>query len=192
MNTTRVNIYISAVADRPDHFIVGVYSGDLCSDITKTFADQPAAEHYAAGVAAGLRACGRSCEVVIDVTEEPTASEDDADLLDFGSFDAWAQEREGRTVAEPEADPVERRLAFHPTPARHSMRSTPSTMPRGWSTGAASSSAGGDPRAATSVACSTRRISARRCALVWLVVPGPASIACMARPTPTSARPCRR
>lgn len=115
MHSPRINIYVSAVAERPNHFVVGVadqhYSGDLCSDITKTFTDQSTAEHYAAGVAAGLRACGRPCEVVIDVSEEETVSEDDADLLDFASFDAWAAERAEARAAGPEVDAVSARLA---------------------------------------------------------------------------------
>lgn len=86
-------------------------SADLALNIERSFASQSAAEHYADGVAAGLRACGRTVEISIDVPEEPTISEDDADLLDFGSFDAWAQDRAVARAETPEADPVAARLA---------------------------------------------------------------------------------
>lgn len=72
------------------------------------FADQSAAEYYAAGVAAGLRACGRSCEVVIDVPEDDASADD---LLDMGALDAWAQRAGGHAGEAAEVDPVERRLA---------------------------------------------------------------------------------
>lgn len=72
----------------------------------RTFIDQPSAEHFAAGVAAGLRACGQPCEIVIDLP-----SEDDADLLDFGSFDEQAWAAAERRAVGPEVDAVSARLA---------------------------------------------------------------------------------
>ena len=112
MNAARLTITVSLT--RAGSFVVypePAISADLALSIERTFADQPAAEHYADGVAAGLRACGRTVDISIDVPEEPTVSEDDADLLDFASFDAWAAERaEARTVG-PEVDAVSARLA---------------------------------------------------------------------------------
>lgn len=91
-------------------FIVHAPNDRLAMDraIRRQFADQSAAEHYAAGVAAGLRACGRSCEVVIDVPEDDASADD---LLDMGALDAWAQRAGGDAVEAAEVDPVERRLA---------------------------------------------------------------------------------
>ena len=129
----------------PTSFLV---DGRPVMEATCGFDDQSAAEHHAAGVAAGLRACGRSCEVVIDVPEETPAgnvgadgdhddrwqagvcayicegssdgrvtaadvpeADDAEDMLDMGALDQWAQQRADRTAIDPEADPVERRLA---------------------------------------------------------------------------------
>lgn len=80
---------------------------DFDLSINRTFDDQRAAEHYADGVANGLRACGHTARV--DLSALP--SEDDADLLDFASFDAWAQDRAIARAETPEADPVAARLA---------------------------------------------------------------------------------
>ena len=112
MNAARLTITVSLT--RAGSFVVypePVISADLALSIERTFADQPAAEHYADGVAAGLRACGRTVDISIDVPEEPTVSEDDANLLDFASFDAWADERGEARAAGPEVDAVSARLA---------------------------------------------------------------------------------
>lgn len=87
----------------------GVPTFDLLhlSPMERLFDDQRAAEHYADGVANGLRACGHT--VRVDLSALP--SEDDADLLDFASFDQWAQDRAVARAETPEADPVARRLA---------------------------------------------------------------------------------
>ena len=113
MNAARLTITIERTSAA--HLAVIAPSGFLADGRTimtaKTFADQPAAEQYADGVAAGLRACGRIVDISIDVPEEPTVSEDDADLLDFASFDAWAAERAEARTAGPEIDAVSARLA---------------------------------------------------------------------------------
>lgn len=80
-------------------------------DAVRYLPSQSSAEHYADGLAAGLRVAGHMTEIVIDVPEEPTVSEDDADLLDFASFDAWAQDHGIARAETPEADPVAVRLA---------------------------------------------------------------------------------
>lgn len=112
MTTARLTITVSLT--RSGAFVVHpepAVSADLALNIERSFTAQPAAEHYADGVAAGLRACGRTVDISIDVPEEPTISEDDADLLDFASFDAWAQDRAVARIEAPECDPVEARLA---------------------------------------------------------------------------------
>jgi hypothetical protein len=158
-------IYINVAKRTTGGFVVVSILGD------KPFDDQSSAEHFAAGVAAGLRACGRSCEVVIDVpgrqwadathrelnaaadalgvtgavgdrtfgdlrrdleARDPEAkwlngqSADIAalnvaldsdvgdvleDMLDMGALDACAQRFDRPAESDPEADPVERRLA---------------------------------------------------------------------------------
>ena len=115
----RVTIIVSVAPGHPVYVAPTPGSADLSINIERTFSGASAqedAEHYAAGVAAGLRACGRSCEVVIDVPEEATSDdgtgyETDDDMLDMGALDQWAQQHEGRAAVDPEADPVERRLA---------------------------------------------------------------------------------
>ena len=92
-------------------YIVHVEPASAADLKPRGFTEQLAAEHYADGVAAGLRACGRTVEISIDVPEEPTVSEDDADLLDFASFDVWADERAKARTAGPEVDAVSARLA---------------------------------------------------------------------------------
>ena len=112
MHVARLTITVSLT--RTGSFVVHpepALSADLALSIERSFADQPAAEHYADGVAAGLRACGRTVDISIDVPEEPTVSEDDADLLDFASFDAWAAERAEARTAGPEVDAISARLA---------------------------------------------------------------------------------
>lgn len=109
----RVTITVSAIPDDSGRFYVavqGMSSPDFSLNIDRAFAGASAqedAEHYAAGVAAGLRACGRSCEVVIDVPE----ADDGEDMLDMGALDQWAQQHADRAAVDPEADPIERRLA---------------------------------------------------------------------------------
>lgn len=112
MHNARVAITVSLT--RTGSFVVHpepAVSADLAINIERTFADQSAAEHYADGVAAGLRACGRTVEVSIDVPEETTISEDDADLLDFGSFDEQAWAAAERRAVGPEVDAISARLA---------------------------------------------------------------------------------
>lgn len=115
MNAARCLVTVSAspaTAPAPAAaYVVHVEPASAAAMKPRGFADQPAAEHFADGVAAGLRACGRSVEVSIDVPEEPTISEDDADLLDFASFDAWAAERAEARTAGSEVDAVSARLA---------------------------------------------------------------------------------
>lgn len=99
MNTIRITIAKSAVTN-------GFTVSSVGTSIHRDLPTQEAAEHYAAGVALGLRACGRSCEIVIDVPED-----DADDLLDMAALDAWAQRAGGDAVEAAEVDPVERRLA---------------------------------------------------------------------------------
>jgi hypothetical protein len=110
---SRTTITVSAITDRLGRFYVSVKGrddlpfADLPLNIDRAFSAQEDAEHYAAGVAAGLRACGRSCEVLIDVTEGENAD----DMLDMAALDACAQRLGHPADIDPEADPVERRLA---------------------------------------------------------------------------------
>ena len=108
MHVARLTITVSLT--RAGSFVVHVEPASAADLKPRGFADQPAAEHYADGVAAGMRACGRTVDISIDVPEESTVSEDDADL-DFASLDAWADDRAQARAAGPEVDAVSARLA---------------------------------------------------------------------------------
>lgn len=121
MNAARLTITVSLT--RAGSFVVHpepAVSADLALNIERTFTDQPAAEHYADGVAAGLRACGRTVDISIDVPESedqgPLNLSDDPehtieDDLGFADLDRMAMDRGIPCIPSPEADPVARRLA---------------------------------------------------------------------------------
>lgn len=77
------------------------------------FADQSAAETFAEGIVAGLRAAGYRAQVTIYVPEQVDAAED-ADLPDdlgFADLDRAAMGLGAPHVPTPEVDPVAARLA---------------------------------------------------------------------------------
>lgn len=100
-----VTITVAPVAGDPaDRW--GVTASGAVSTATHGLPTQSAAEYLADGLALGLRTAGHVVSIVIDAP-----SEDDADLLDFASFDAWAAERAEARAAGPEVDAVSARLA---------------------------------------------------------------------------------